>query len=486
MRNYLILIATFFSIFCAQNPIKAQSTLNLKNVSVINEQGHVRISWEYTGTDTLEIFRDSIGTGTLVSLAIVPDPPITSSYVDLTADAHVQPRSYRIQSIETSQDITDNVSTFYLTHEYDSCLRQINLSWDDLDEDAVQFTPNMWTPSQFVINIEEDGNLRTETVNANNQEILITDLQENTNYKFTIETSWQETSETSLSNPINLFTEMPQSPDNIRAISASANGENTDLKFLVASNSELDTYKLLTSTSRDGTYDTLQTINSAASYIYATHENSNPDSEVNFYKLVAINQCGYETTNSDIINNIVLQAENNDYENSLTWNTFLEGSLKSVTYEIYRIVQDQQPELIRSFANHNDFTDNVEALQNYSQFCYFIRATAEGASEYSQSNIACAYLNPTVYIPEAFTPNGDGTNDLFQPVFTFIPTDYEMRIYNRWGNVVFETSNYTEPWDGKEPNGNSARTGSYIYIIKIETPNNQIIEKRGNITVVYP
>lgn len=141
---------------------------------------------------------------------------------------------------------------------------------------------------------------------------------------------------------------------------------------------------------------------------------------------------------------------------------------------------------LHSLSNHTEFTNNVESLQNYSQFCYFIRATAEGSSEYSQSNTACAYLNPTVYIPEAFTPNGDGTNDLFQPVFTFIPTDYEMRIYNRWGNVVFETSNYTEPWDGKEPNGNSARTGSYIYIIKIETPNNQIIEKRGNITVVYP
>ncbi|MCB2195066.1 MAG: gliding motility-associated C-terminal domain-containing protein [Bacteroidetes bacterium] len=484
MRKYLFLIATLFLLFCAQNILKAQSTLNLKNVSVINEQGHVRISWEYPGTDTLKISRDNLVTGTATSLAIIPDPTITSSYIDLTADAHLQPRSYRIQSIKTSEDFSKDVSTFYLTQEYDSCLRQIKLSWEDLE--TSQYNASDWTPTQFLINIEEDGNLRTETVNADNQEILITDLQENTNYKFTVETSWQETSETSLSNPINLFTEMPQSPEYIRAISASANGDHTDLKFLVASDSELDTYKLLTSTARDGTYDTLQTISSATSYINAMHENSNPDAEVRFYKMVSINQCGYETTNSDIINNIVLQAENNDYDNSLTWNTFLEGSLESVNYEIYRIVQDQQPELIRSFANHNDFTDNIESLQSYSQFCYFIRATAEGSSEYSQSNTACAYLNPTVYIPEAFTPNGDGTNDLFQPVFTFIPTDYEMRIYNRWGNVVFETSNYTEPWDGKEPNGNSARTGSYIYIIKIETPNNQIIEKRGNITVVYP
>lgn len=482
MRKYLFIIATMLLLLCAYSNLKAQSSLTIKNVTVLNDQGHVRISWEYSGTDTLEIFRDN--DDVLTSLHLIPNPVGTSSYIDLTANANKKPRSYRVYCNENPPLITDNVSTFYLTHDYDSCLLQINLSWDDLE--ATNFTANNWNPSQFIINIEEDGVLTTETVSAGTQEYLIEGLLENTDYTFWVETKWQGEDSTSYSNPINLFTEMPQSPEYIRAISASANGSNTDLKFLVASNSELDTYKLLTSTSRDGTYDTLQTLNSAASYINTTHENSNPDSEVNFYKLVSINQCGYETTNSDIINNVVLQAENNDYDNSLNWNTFLEGSLESVTYEIYRIVQNQEQELIRSFANRTDFTDNIESLQSYSQFCYFIRATAEGTSEYSQSNTACAYLNPTIYIPEVFTPNGDGTNDLFKPVFTFIPANYEMRIYNRWGNVVFETSSYTEPWDGNEPNGNSVQTGSYIYYIKIETPNNQIIEKRGNITVVYP
>ena len=485
MRNLFIFILIISTLLVVHTELKAQSALTIKNVTVINDLGHVRISWDYPGTDTLEIFRDNPNTGTLTSLSVIPDPTVTSSYVDLTANAHLQPRSYRIKSIKTAQDITDNVSTFYLTNEYDSCLRQINLSWDDLE--ASQYTANMWTPSQYIINIDEDGNLITETVSASNQEYLIEGLQENTNYTIWVETIWQDEDSTSYSNPINLFTQMPQSPDYINALSVSANGNNTDLRFEIAPNSELETYKLLKSSSRDGTYDTLETINTTGTIINATDENSDPDSEVSFYKLVSVNQCGYETTNSDIINNIVLEVENNDYNNSLNWNSFLEGNIESsVDYEIYRIVQDNQPELIGSFANHTDYIDNVELLQNYSQFCYYIRAKAEEASEYSQSNIACAYLNPTVYIPEAFTPNDDGTNDLFQPVFTFIPIDYEMRIYNRWGNIVFETNEYTEPWNGKEPNGNSAPTGAYIYYLRIKTPNEQIIEKRGNITVIYP
>ncbi len=117
-----------------------------------------------------------------------------------------------------------------------------------------------------------------------------------------------------------------------------------------------------------------------------------------------------------------------------------------------------------------------------------MQANAEGSadSDYSQSNTACMYLTPKVYIPEAFTPNDDGTNDLFKPVFTFIPKKYELRVYNRWGNAIFETGDYSKPWDGREPNGNSAPTGAYIYYLRIKSPNDQIIEQRGSIMVIYP
>ena len=70
--------------------------------------------------------------------------------------------------------------------------------------------------------------------------------------------------------------------------------------------------------------------------------------------------------------------------------------------------------------------------------------------------------------------------------FHFLPTDYELKIYNRWGNIIFTTKNSGEGWDGKESNGKSAPTGTYIYYLKIKTPDNQIIEERGNITVFYP
>jgi gliding motility-associated-like protein len=464
-------------------------TLKIKNVSVINEQGHVRISWEYNGTDDLEIFRDNITDANLSPLLIRNSTE--TSYIDSTAQAHLKPRLYKIQSTVNANLRSEVVSTYHLTFKYDSCLQQIQLNWKDLVVDVPLNDPliNDWIPSQFTVNINEDGILRTETVDdASKEEYAINGILENTNYSIFLETQWEGQTETSYSNPIVKFTEMPQSPDYINSVSASVDGNNTNLKFEIASNSELNTYKLLKFDSYSGIYDTIETLITTDTEILTTDPNSEPYTKISYYKLVSVNECGNETTNSDIINNIVLEIETNEFENTLGWNGFKESSLIPVNYDIYRIVSNQNPELIGSFSNFNSFQDNIESLQSYSQFCYYVQANAEGSadSDYSQSNTACMYLTPKVYIPEAFTPNDDGTNDLFKPVFTFIPKKYELRVYNRWGNAIFETGDYSKPWDGREPNGNSAPTGAYIYYLRIKSPNDQIIEQRGSIMVIYP
>lgn len=53
------------------------------------------------------------------------------------------------------------------------------------------------------------------------------------------------------------------------------------------------------------------------------------------------------------------------------------------------------------------------------------------------------------YMPTGFTPNNDGKNDVLKPYIGGIVKQYKLTIYNRWGQVVFETSDYTKGWDGK-------------------------------------
>ncbi len=94
----------------------------------------------------------------------------------------------------------------------------------------------------------------------------------------------------------------------------------------------------------------------------------------------------------------------------------------------------------------------------------------------------------TFYIPNAFSPNGDGRNDVFMPYGISVDPDfYSMKIYDRWGKVVFQTTQYNVPWDG-DIEGRSKKeklidTYSYIIIIKDYTGIKH--EYRGKVTLVY-
>jgi len=466
----------------------AQGNLTMQNISVINEQGHVRLSWEYDGTENLVIFRDSLAISSLSPIDTIYDPSITS-YIDESAQANINPRLYKIQSATTPNQVyTQIITTYKLTYKYDSCARIIQLAWTGLQHNNLP--ENQWNPSNFIINQYEDGVLNQTTINNSDFSYSVNNIQENTQYTFKIGIQWEETDSTGFSNPVSKFTEMPQSPDYIHAIYARANGNNTDLKFEIAPNSELTTYKLLYSAAPTGSYDTLKTINTTDLEVITTHENSNPDNEKTYYKLVAINNCGNITTQSDIINNILLSVEREENIYSLSWNYFKEYDLPDANYELYRSKNSGEPHLISSFTNHTTYTDEIEATGEEIEtgmFCYVVKAAEAGSTEYSHSNTVCIYLEPDISVPEAITPNGDGKNDLFKiPELSLFPGKYHLIIYNRWSNIIFETKNPGKAWEGSYPNGKPVPTGAYIYYLKIKMPDGQIIEKRGNITVFYP
>lgn len=92
----------------------------------------------------------------------------------------------------------------------------------------------------------------------------------------------------------------------------------------------------------------------------------------------------------------------------------------------------------------------------------------------------------TFYVPNAFTPNGNGTNDEFGPVFTNILSDqYQFLIFDRWGNIVFESHNPGEMWNGRYQNkGEFVQEDVYVY--KVQFMDNMFGEHHaiGSVTVL--
>ena len=77
------------------------------------------------------------------------------------------------------------------------------------------------------------------------------------------------------------------------------------------------------------------------------------------------------------------------------------------------------------------------------------------------------------YIPNTFTPDGDGYNQTFQPVFTsgFDPFNFQMLIYNRWGELIFESYDALKGWDGSYgTEGGLVQDGTYTYKITFKNP----------------
>ena len=106
------------------------------------------------------------------------------------------------------------------------------------------------------------------------------------------------------------------------------------------------------------------------------------------------------------------------------------------------------------------------------------------ASLSSLSNVAEAIPNPTMYIPSAFTPNGDGVNDFFGVKAEGIKS-FNLQIFNRWGEVVFESESITILWDGSFKGEKIKNTDVYVYQVKATGLNNKPLpEENGSVTLV--
>jgi gliding motility-associated-like protein len=88
-------------------------------------------------------------------------------------------------------------------------------------------------------------------------------------------------------------------------------------------------------------------------------------------------------------------------------------------------------------------------------------------------------------VPNGFTPNGDGLNDIFLPVVSNADQIkfYRFEVYNRWGQLVFESTKPGEGWDGKY-NGKQAQFGVYNWSVRFEVPENDPVNANGHVTLV--
>ena len=136
--------------------------------------------------------------------------------------------------------------------------------------------------------------------------------------------------------------------------------------------------------------------------------------------------------------------------------------------------------------NTGDTVPSIPALESGDY--WFIAVDQFGCTV--QDTIAVTLLTATesgALVPNVFSPNGDGKNDTFLVQGAFLD-DFEMEIYNRWGQVMFRSTNVTNGWNGGVDNQTSAKVpdGTYYYVIsfKDRCSDEPRTERTGHVTVL--
>ena len=99
-------------------------------------------------------------------------------------------------------------------------------------------------------------------------------------------------------------------------------------------------------------------------------------------------------------------------------------------------------------------------------------------------NLSLAQTQSDIYLPNAFSPNGDNINDFFMPIFNCdAVTFFNLQIFDRWGNILFESQNKDKGWNGKYQDVN-LNPGVYPFVIEYELHGAGKKVKAGEITLV--
>ncbi len=99
--------------------------------------------------------------------------------------------------------------------------------------------------------------------------------------------------------------------------------------------------------------------------------------------------------------------------------------------------------------------------------CYYVTSVDSLGNESLPSNTVCVENCPLYVLPNTFTPNADGKNDIFKPIANFFITSVDFQVYNQWGNLVFKTTSPDLNWDGTTFNGKLLADGVYHYVCSV-------------------
>lgn len=420
-----------------------------------------------------------------------------TSYKDSTANGCLENQSYSIAAFDSCgnvsgrgigpENLNDSLRTILLHPvEFNPCDSSSLISWTPY----INMIPAL---SGYKIYMSKNGSSfeLLETIPPDQSAYLHQNLESPANYSYFIRAYNADMSSSSCIQSIETY--YPNLPDFIYLRKASVTtSQEVLLSFYTDSLAPVAGFLVFRSDSPGGPYDLIDTVqpsdNANIKWIDLSAQTGNVSY---YYRINVLDSCGKPSLSSNMSRTILLNVTSPDENtNRLNWNAY-EGWDGTVGhYDVYRLNEMLAgPMLIGSVGSGTTtYQDNISGDELTMIQTYFVEAIEATGSTYPfadsvRSNMAVARQEADVIAPNAFAPKG--LNNKFKPLVKFIePDGFSLRIYDRWGKMIFETHDPGEGWDGKS-NGSYVPMGVYIYLINFRNREDQVLQRQGTVTVIY-
>jgi len=489
MSNYVKAILPIVILSCASY-LSAQDTERplppiLNRVTVNPFTGHTSLYWTAGGSADVAgyiIYLFLNEEGYAIDTIYQPN---AYTYTNIFSNASYYSESYVIAAIDSSENVSplsNFLSTVFIKGQIDSCKHEIELSWN---------TYNSVSPvvNEYIIYSSRDGSGYSVEGSSHDTTFNIISFESYSEYCFYIEATLSDGS-SSLSNLFCVNTDLPAPPEWINANYASYNEDGSvQLSFTIDPLTEYKMYRIERSPDLSSGFVNIHETNNTTGHI--EYADKNPPSGIKYYRLAALNSCGEPIVYSNLASSINLNLSLEDGLIRISWNPYHQWQGGVSVYRVFRNGSGYFEEIATTAGNDTTYTDDLRAFMyetNRENICYRIIAE-EAYNPYfenakSTSELKCFEQPMNIYVPNAFTPDGNLVNDIFRPVLSFVPVKYKMIIKSRAGITLFRTDDHLEGWNGSHGN-RKLPEDVYIWFIETETPEGKTITRTGTVTIIF-
>jgi gliding motility-associated-like protein len=376
-------------------------------------------------------------------------------------------------------------STIFLTASWFACQDHVNLSWTPYGgwPDGVSF---------YEIYVRTNGNMESliGTVSTSLTQFVHNGVLPGSSYQYFVKAYSNGSTFDALSNEITVNVLSTTAPDYLYLSTASVvDPSEVELRLFMQSVPGTIEFQLQRQDRFNGEWNDINSqIASNVNFLSFNDYTPDTDWQSYQYRILARDNCGDSIAVSNIAKTIFVTGVGNSqsFVNTLSWNPYLEWDGGVQEYRIYRSIENVETLNFIGTASASNlyFEDDVNSLLLTSgEFCYIVEAVENpnflGISETSRSNELCILQDPKIWVPNSIIING--FNNEFKPVISFADFDnYQLIVYNRWGDEIFKSNNIEEGWDGSV-GGKQVQEGIYLYYISIVDGYGSFHERRGPI-----